>query len=98
MQLLLTSLYFLGYEFGNGWYPAIINNQDEANFIRQVQREFTHGKSYYIGGSTNTAPFRLLGLSAYRKTTTGSFISKLFIHFLGVSEMNFIFLSYELYL
>ena len=64
-DLCFISFSLSDYAFGDGWYPAIMSSQNEVGFVRQGQRGFINRTSYYIGGSTNSAPFATIGLSAY---------------------------------
>ena len=64
-----------------------MNSQDEVNFVRQGQRGFINDTSYYIGGSTNSAPFATLSLSAYRNTSSGISMSEYIINFVFLIKM-----------
>ena len=64
-------LYFL--DLGEGWAPAILNDQREADFIRAGQRLFCHNdKSYWIGGSTNVHPWNIFHIDEYNTGDTGN--------------------------
>ena len=66
-------LYFL--DLGEGWAPAILNGQREADFIRAGQRLFCHNdRSYWIGGSTNVQPWNIFHISEYNTGDTGNMI------------------------
>ena len=39
-------------DIGNGWIPALINDQTELDFIRESQRGLSNNHDYYIGGTT----------------------------------------------
>ena len=54
-----------------GWYPAIMNSQNELDYVRFAQRLLLNRTSYYIGGSTNAAAFASIGLSAYSTDSPG---------------------------
>ena len=40
-------------EIGKGWAPAVLDTQEEFDFIRIGQKTFTNSAPYWIGGSTN---------------------------------------------
>ena len=40
------SFSFAEYAFGKGWYPGIINSDNELNFLRYAQRGFLNDTSY----------------------------------------------------
>ena len=85
-------LYFISFQvLGRGWVPVVLNSQLEADFIRKIQEESCDrpfcdrldppcaqfcDRSYWIGGSTNTAHLGLLNFSDYRTDNRG--ISKLY--------------------
>ena len=69
MQFLSFS--FAEYAFGKGWYPAIINSDNELNFLEYAQRGFLNDTSYWIGGSTDSNPFNIIRRSAYRTDSAG---------------------------
>ena len=50
---------------GSGWGAAHLNNEKEFEFIRQGQRGFSDAKSYWIGGSTDAAPYEYFGFNLY---------------------------------
>ena len=63
-------LYFL--DLGEGWAPAVLNGQREADFIRAGQRLFCHNdRSYWIGGSTNVQPWNIFHISEHNTGNTG---------------------------
>ena len=39
----------------DGWGPAIINNQQEHDFIKKLQKTFSNSVPYWIGGSSSVA-------------------------------------------
>ena len=56
-------------DIGNGWIPALINDQTELDFIRESQRGLSNNHDYYIGGTTRGQ--REIDLSGYRTTNAG---------------------------
>ena len=48
-----------------GWAPAVLNTNQEMNFIKQGQRSFMDNRSFWIGGKTNTVPGEYFEYSAY---------------------------------
>ena len=54
------------------WYPAIMDTQEELDFVRSAQKGFLNYTSYWIGGSTNSGPFTNIYLSDYRTTNSGN--------------------------
>ena len=46
-------LLFVTLELGDGWFPAVMENENEFNFIREAQKFVTDSKSYWIGGSSD---------------------------------------------
>ena len=40
-------------EIGYGRKPAVLNTEEEHEFIREGQRSFNNSLPYWIGGSTN---------------------------------------------
>ena len=44
-------------EIGNGWEPAVLDTQEEYDFIKEGQRSFSSSVEYWIGGSTNATQF-----------------------------------------
>ena len=41
-------------EIGNGWETAVLNTEEEYDFLKQGQRSFSNSLPYWIGGSTNS--------------------------------------------
>ena len=41
-------------EFGNEWQPAILDTEEEYDFIREGQKSFSNSVPYWIGGSTDS--------------------------------------------
>ena len=41
-------------EIGYGWRPAVLDTQEEYDFIREGQKSFNDSASYWIGGSTDS--------------------------------------------
>ena len=50
---------------GEGWAPALLNNRNEMNFIKQGQKSFSDKRSFWIGGRTNTQPGDFFEYSDY---------------------------------
>ena len=46
-----TYLYFS--ELGDGWAVAVLDTQDESNFIKEGQKSCKNSAPYWISGSTN---------------------------------------------
>ena len=65
-------------DIGNGWQPAILETEEEHNFIKEVQKSFINSVPYWIGGSTDIDIERYLWFNFpnYIGDNTGS---KLFI-------------------
>ena len=40
-------------EIGEGWAPAVLDTQEEFDFIKEGQKTFKNSEPYWIGGSTN---------------------------------------------
>ena len=40
-------------EIGQGWETAVLDTQEEYDFIREGQKSFIDSASYWISGSTN---------------------------------------------
>ena len=58
-------------ELGDGWAPAVLNNQVETNFIKQTQKGLSNDRSYWIGGSTDTESGSVIDLGRYITDSTG---------------------------
>ena len=56
---------------GRGWGVAVLDNQVEADFIRQAQRGIDDLRSYWISGSTNTTHGTVIDFSSYIIGDTG---------------------------
>ena len=41
-------------ELGNEWQPAVLDTQEEHDFIREGQKSFRNSARYWIGGSSNS--------------------------------------------
>ena len=39
-------------EIGSGWFPTILSNQAELEFVRENQRKLSNNQSYWIHGTT----------------------------------------------
>ena len=65
---------------GEGWTPAVLNNELELNFIRQSQKLINCGifcnKDYWIGGTSkaNRGWITYINYSEYRTADTGKII------------------------
>ena len=71
-ELLIWFKIFGCFISGQSSYPAVINSEKEANFIKQAQKGFTDNKSYWIGGSTSADSFSTIGLGNYTGGDTGN--------------------------
>ena len=58
-------------DFGSQWAPAVINDQEELDFLQRKQTVFTDQRSYWISGSTDQNNFTLIDFSMYRNDTSG---------------------------
>ena len=38
-------------ELGQGWKPAVLESQEEHDFVRQAQKSLSDLQAYFIGGS-----------------------------------------------
>ena len=52
-------------EMGNGWALAVINSQEECDFLKLGQGTLRNSVPYWIGGSTNITPVRRISYSSY---------------------------------
>ena len=60
-------------ELGYGWAAAVLDNEDEVDFIRQGQKGFwAYTQSYWIDGSTDAAAMTLTHYYAYMKNNSGA--------------------------
>ena len=60
-------------DIGTDWSPAILDNQIEADFIRQVQRGFgDNTRSYFLGGTTNAGINTIFDLNSYFTNNSGN--------------------------
>ena len=64
-------LYFL--ELGTGWEPAVLNTEEEHEFIREGQKSFASSVPYWIGGSTNQ-PNDTFNYSEYITNSSGTIL------------------------
>ena len=72
-------------DLGEGWVPAVLNNQRELDFIREGQKLFCHNdRSYWIGGSTNIQRGSTFNISQYNTGDTGNMMPM----FNSTSEIN----------
>ena len=70
MKVCVILLLFQGRP-GEGWEPAVLNNQVEFKFLRQAQRGLSHDRSYYLGSSTVSGPGTNIDLNAYNANSNG---------------------------
>ena len=56
---------------GNGWGPAVINSQQEYDFIKEGQQGFINSISYWIGGSTDNQTDDIFDYTYYISNATG---------------------------
>ena len=69
--LSFLQLYFIFLEMGNGWGPAVINSQQEYDFIKEGQKGFFNSISYWIGGSTDNQTDDIFNYTYYISDNTG---------------------------
>ena len=50
---------------GEGWNTAVLDNDEEKNFIHQNQRNFSDIGDYWIGGGTSVRPVNSFEYSDY---------------------------------
>ena len=58
-------------EIGNGWGPAVLDTQEEHDFIREGQKTFTNSLPYWIGGFTNE-PNATINYTEYIANNSGT--------------------------
>ena len=58
-------------ELGDGWGPAVLETEEELNFVRQADRNISNARSYWIGGSTNICCLREISYSHYIPDDSG---------------------------
>ena len=59
-------------DIGPEWYPVVLSDQREADFIKQALRSFRDNSSCWIGGSTDTDPGSLIDLDSYLMDDCGN--------------------------
>ena len=60
-------------EIGNGWAPAVLDTEEEHDFVRISQKIYTNSASYFIGGSTNqTNPSARFNYGDYIANNSGT--------------------------
>ena len=59
-------------DLSKGWAPAILNSQQEADFLKLAQKMFSHDRSYWLGGSTSSQPWSNISLSEYSPDDSGN--------------------------
>ena len=52
-------------ELGEGWAPAILDTEEEMNFIKEGQKKFSDNRSYRIGGEATQRPPASIDYSDY---------------------------------
>ena len=72
---ILCHCFFL--DIGDGWAPAVLNSQREADFIGQEGQTGTEFPYFFLLGGSTTGPnhFRFTELIHYRTGNTGDFIA-----------------------
>ena len=58
-------------DIDDGWLPAVLNSQEEYEFIEQKMKEFSVEHSCWIGGSTNIDEKNSIHFSQYIQNSTG---------------------------
>ena len=71
-KLDMNGFFLTEYDNYNGWYPAILNSQDELDFIRYAQKGLINETSYWIGGSSDISPITTIEFSNYNDTNAGN--------------------------
>ena len=67
-------------ELGDGWAPAVLDNEQEYEFIKVAQRGLSDRSTYWIGGSTDGIRNGInIPLSEYNSVAIGK-IKPLTIH------------------
>ena len=56
---------------GNGWGPAVVDSQQEYDFIKEGQQGFINSISYWIGGSTDNQTDDIFNYTFYISNDTG---------------------------
>ena len=59
-------------ELGNGWKLAVLDSQEEYEFIRQGQRSFNNSVPYWIDGSANATLNEFFNYIDYIADNSGS--------------------------
>ena len=71
-----TILFISG--LGHGWAPAVLNTEEELDFVKEAQKGVTHTRSYWIGGSTNVERPENFGYSSYESNESGKVMNSNF--------------------
>ena len=56
---------------GDEWFPAVLDTEEEHNFIKEGQRTFTNSAPYWIAGSTNSQPDDVIQYFNYSMDNSG---------------------------
>ena len=67
-----TSVKVIFSDLGEGWAPAVLNNEEELKFIEEGQKKNTMISRYWIGGSTSKDS--TIGYSDYYTNGSGNHI------------------------
>ena len=67
-----VKLNFFPSEIGDGWGPAVLNLQQEHDFIREGQKTFSSSRTYWIGGSVNAESNVKIAYSDYLQNDSGT--------------------------
>ena len=63
-------------ELGDGWAPAVLNTQREADFIGQATRTLSSGsRRFLLGGSATGIDGQLIPFMEYRTGNSGSLVA-----------------------
>ena len=57
---------------GNGWKIAVLDTQEEYDFIREGQRSFSSSVPYWIGGSANATLNEFFNYTDYIASSANS--------------------------
>ena len=56
---------------GHGWAPAVLDTEEEHDFVKEAQKGVTHLRSYWIGGTTDVERPEHFDFSAYESNDSG---------------------------
>ena len=62
---MLFSIIFSSLDLGDGWFPAVLETEDEMDSIRVFQRAFSDDSSYLIGGEICYDPPAFINYTDY---------------------------------